>query len=272
MMKRIVGNFIFRVILLNSKNIDKMYTFFNKLLLRYPVSMKKSNNLFIVTDESDSLKIVRPSRIFLYKSSIKKRLNKLANDYHLGNVTIVDGDVVVDCGANIGEIEMYFQKICHKNIFYIGFEPDPLEFEALQVNVTSDGKLYNNALWKEVTELPFFLSNSTGDSTLIEGPHESTQILVKCLTVDSIIEELKLEKIKLFKLEAEGAEPEILSGCSDENYNKIEFITVDAGYERGKNAESTIVEVCNFLFKRGFYLINYSNGRVTILFRNSRFD
>lgn len=88
---------------------------------------------------------------------------------------------------------MYFQKNCKKNIFYIGFEPDPSEFEALHANVTSDGKLYNNALWKSVTELPFFLSNSTGDSRLIKGTSESTQTLVKCLTMDSIINELKIE-------------------------------------------------------------------------------
>jgi FkbM family methyltransferase len=272
MMKKIIGYIVFRIILLNSKNLARRYAFFNWLLLGYPVRMEKSNNLFVVTDESDKINIVRPSRILLYKSSIKKRLIKLGNDYHLENVTFADGDVVVDCGANIGEIEMYFKKIQKKNIFYIGIEPDHAEFEALEANVTLIGKLYNNALWKEVTELPFFLSNETGDSTLIEGPHESTKTLVKCLTLDSIIDELKLEKIKLFKLEAEGAEPEILSGCSNENYKKIEYITVDAGYERGKNAEATLVEVCNFLFKLGFNLINYNNGRVTILFKNSRFD
>ena len=117
MMKKLIGYIVFRIILLNSKNLARRYAFFNWLLLGYPVRMEKSNNLFVVTDESDKINIVRPSRILLYKSSIKKRLIKLGNDYHLENVTFADGDVVVDCGANIGEIEMYFKKIQKKKYF-----------------------------------------------------------------------------------------------------------------------------------------------------------
>ena len=43
----------------------------------------------------------------------------------------------------------------------------------------------------------------------------------------------------LLKVEAEGAEPEVLQGLK-KNLSRVEFITVDCGFERGLNQKSTI--------------------------------
>ena len=56
-------------------------------------------------------------------------------------------------------------------------------------------------------------------------------------------------KIKLLKLEAEGAEPEILEGLG-EKLNLVEYISADLGYERGVHCESTLVPVTNYLLER----------------------
>ena len=48
-----------------------------------------------------------------------------------------------------------------------------------------------------------------------------------------------MEKIKLLKLQAEGAEPEVSKGSLNSLKN-IKFITADLGPERGLNQESTL--------------------------------
>jgi len=40
--------------------------------------------------------------------SVMARLQELAKSYSLDMVEVADGDVVVDAGANIGEIGMYY--------------------------------------------------------------------------------------------------------------------------------------------------------------------
>ena len=64
----------------------------------------------------------------------------------------------------------------------------------------------------------------------------------------------KLALLHSIKIEAEGAEPEILEGLI-KNLNKVEYITIDAGFERGVNKESTLVQCTNYLFrlKKGRY-------------------
>ena len=74
----------------------------------------------------------------------------------------------------------------------------------------------------------------------------------------------------MLKLEAEGAEPEILEGLG-KKIDLVEFISADLGYERGINCESTLAPVTNFLLSRGFDLIDISHGRICALYKNKAF-
>lgn len=73
--------------------------------------------------------------------------------------------------------------------------------------------------------------------------------------------------IKFLKLEAEGAEPEILIGAVNSPPH-IEYIAADLGPERGLSQENTVVAVCNYLFTRNFELLNVYPRRQVYLFRN----
>jgi hypothetical protein len=77
------------------------------------------------------------------------------------------------------------------------------------------------------------------------------------------------ERIRLLKLEAEGAEPEILVGA-ESVLSRIDYIAADLGPERGLKQEQTATPVINFLLARGFELIDMKFDRVTCLFRNHR--
>ena len=79
--------------------------------------------------------------------------------------------------------------------------------------------------------------------------------------------------MKLLKIEAEGAEPEILMGIKN-NLSKINYIAIDVSAERGENNSFTITECVNFLSKNNFKFLNFfiegkKNERVSILFQNN---
>ena len=65
------------------------------------------------------------------------------------------------------------------------------------------------------------------------------------------------EKIKLFKIDAEGNEPEVLMGATSLLKN-TEYISVDFGDERGIEQKTTIVDVNNFLTENNFNLIDFN--------------
>ena len=92
------------------------------------------------------------------------------------------------------------------------------------------------------------------------------KITIETTTLDKEIAKIQ-QKIKLIKLEAEGFEPEILQGLK-KYLNYVEYISIDCGFERGLNQESTIAECSNYLIKNNFKIINFeAKTRIVTLFK-----
>ena len=72
--------------------------------------------------------------------------------------------------------------------------------------------------------------------------------------------------IKLLKIEAEGAEPQVIRGCSG-ILDRTEFISADLGFERGVLRDSTFIPVTNFLLSHGFELMAMNFDRLTALYK-----
>tara|TARA_A100001015_G_scaffold312194_1_gene416881 strand:- start:3300 stop:4133 length:834 start_codon:yes stop_codon:yes gene_type:complete len=201
-----------------------------------------------------------------YKKGLISRAESLSQLYLLNNISFNNEDIIIDCGANNGDFYLIFTKKIH----YIGVEPSPIEFSNLENNIKNQ-TLINKALWKDKKEkMDFYIKSYTGksggDSSLIEVKNYEQKIKIDTTTLDEIIEPLN-KNVKLVKIEGEGAEPEILEGLS-KHLRKVEYITVDAGFERGINQESTLVPCINYLTKNGFKLIDYSKKRTSVLFKN----
>lgn len=64
-----------------------------------------------------------------------------------------------------------------------------------------------------------------------------------------------IERVKLFKLEAEGFEPEILRGALAV-LDRIEYVAIDGGYERGVDCEQTFSHQTNLLTEHGFKMLD----------------
>ena len=118
----------------------------------------------------------------------------------------------------------------------------------------------------ESNNVEFYLSDEFGDSSILPINNYTKKITIETTTLDKEIDKIK-KKIKLIKIEAEGFEPEILQGLK-KNLNYADYITIDCGFERGINQESTIAECSNYLIKNNFKMIDFNAPRIVTLFKN----
>jgi FkbM family methyltransferase len=227
--------------------------------------------LYNISSGDSQIYVSRVARIPLQWTGIAERQAQLRSQYLIPDGLILQDDLVIDCGANIGE----FSLICAKaGATVIAFEPDPLEFRALCANAKSEKKIYpyNKALWNKEGRLPFYDANDSGDSSLIQPNGETSVIEVEALRLDCFeFCEFGERPIKLIKLEAEGAEPEILDGMQ-KTLARVEYISADMGPERGVNKNNTVAEVANCLYRHGFHLLQFSLERCVGLFGRHPFD
>ncbi len=76
----------------------------------------------------------------VYKNGVMARSASIGNAYYLPLINFKDGDLVVDCGANVGDLFLYFkQKKILINL--IAIEPSPLEYKCLQKKIISASQL-----------------------------------------------------------------------------------------------------------------------------------
>ena len=224
-------------------------------------------NYFVITDKTQpsfSHKIRHQRQCNLtFKFGWEARAKSLGEVYFLKKINFKDGDTVIDCGANVGDLKLWFD---FKNIKidYVGFEPSPIEFKCLKANV-QPSKVHNVGLWNSEDEIKFYLSSQGADSSLIEPPTYSSVTVTKTLRLERFLS----GPVKCLKLEAEGAEPEVLEGLGDK-LRYVEYIAADLGFERGIAEESTLVAVTNFLLSNGFELMDISHDRICALFHNTR--
>lgn len=202
--------------------------------------------------------------IYAYLQTLEARGHQLGNDYFLDLINFNKNDVIIDCGANVGDLLLWFENK-KLDINYVAFEPSPNEFKCLKRNIGNHTS-YNLGLWKEDKKIDFYVSQDNADSSFIKPKKYSRIVQIPAVKLSSYIN----SNIKLLKLEAEGAEPEILEGVIAKLQN-IEYISADLGPERGEEEKSTLVDVTNFLLKNNFSLIAISHIRITALFKNNKY-
>ena len=269
-------------------NVDDM-SFLSKLKLILKGKLtafifKKASNNFIckylnlffkfngklVYEENKFIKINQNSKLYYPNLRItrvlldeKYFLEHLYDSYLLNNIDFNDQDLVIDCGANVGELFLSI-KSNSPNIQYIGFEPDDQVFECLQLNTNS--KSSNICLSNESGEKNFFIDSLGANSSVYESEPGMDSMVVKVEKLENLYPDTE---IKLLKIDAEGSELEVLEG-SKKIFNNIEYISVDCGAEKGVNQDTTFVDVNNYLISNNFSLIGINQNRLICLYRNNR--
>ncbi len=244
----------------------KLFCIFMNLMFRKYSKIYYDDSLNLYSKKlDDKLSISYPNKRIMRVIQKDKVLifEKLYKTYCLDQIKFEDSDLIIDCGANVGELNYSFY---YKNIFinYMGFEPDKDSYDCLKINkIRKSDKMNNFALSNKNGEAELYVDGFGGNSSL-EYFGDDKSITIQTKTLDSLNIE---NQIKLFKVEAEGHEPEVLEGSLNTLKN-IEYIAVDFGFERGLNQENTINSVNNILTKNNFELKNISEYRLVGLYKN----
>lgn len=199
----------------------------------------------------------------VYRNGFEFRAKQISDHYMLNKVSPPGEFVVLDCGANNGDLLLALQG---KDFRYIGIEPSPLEYRALSRNA-ADNEARNVGLMNRSGKLTFFVSSAGADSSFVRPVKFTEEIVVDAICADDL--GLGEKMITLFKIDAEGCELEVLEGARN-LLSKTRYITVDVGFERGIDEESTAPEVTNFLQSCGYSLVGVAKGRLVMLFENKQ--
>ncbi|MEM1273676.1 MAG: FkbM family methyltransferase [Pseudomonadota bacterium] len=222
-------------------------------------------DIHVVTDPGGAeVHLCRRARHRRYKRGIAGGAASLAGRYGLRGLPFSPGGVLVDCGANVGELGIWAKA---QGLDYIAYEPEQLEARTCDLN-NFDGRpeTRRRALWRDDTTLTFYRKPNTADSSVIEidATHGTVEIEAVRLASDLSLPETGTH---IFKLEAEGAEPEVLEGAAP-ILEQFSYVAVDAGRERGRAQETTIVEVIDRLTSLNFQLLGLNADHLTVTFRN----
>ncbi len=215
--------------------------------------------------------------ILSFAKGIHQIGTRIAENYALDLIEFKEGDFVIDCGANLGALWIYLNSLDIK-INYICVEPGIYEFQGLlkSINYFKNTKikshLINKALSDKEGEVSFFYSPNSADSSIIKYSDYDQIQKISTTTIEKIINDLNLKnkQIKLFKLEAEGAEPEVIDGALNAIKN-FDYIAADLGPERGFNQECTLKEVSNKIFDE-FLIENFKFPRICCLYINKKIN
>lgn len=225
-----------------------------------------ARRLFLVHDGGDSVAVARRSRLIYYFHGIEARERQLRREYFLDDVPLSTGDLVIDIGANVGEVSRLLHR--RSGVTCLAFEPSEPEFRALEMNLSdAPGTVWNRVLWSSEADITFYDANDTGDSSVFATPNARGSSQHRATTLDAALSESTYRDapVKLMKLEAEGAEPEIVEGAA-RTLERVEHIVADVGPERGAAKASTLIRVYELLHAKGFHARRVAFKRPVMMF------
>tara|TARA_A100001015_G_C15014650_1_gene724884 strand:+ start:761 stop:1366 length:606 start_codon:yes stop_codon:yes gene_type:complete len=163
-----------------------------------------------------------------------KKNNQLPDIY---TIQLEPGDIVIDCGANIGKVT---EKLYIKGTEFYCFEPNPYAYEKLKNKFINklNVNCYQNGVWINNCEKKLYFhehSNkdeihwSTGSSYLEYKGNINKNKFIKTQLVDlnEFIVSLK-KKVRILKLDIEGLEcPILMKLINKETYKNIDYIFVE---------------------------------------------
>ena len=157
----------------------------------------------------------------IIREAVKGDLEK--DVYGLDEIEFKTGDMVIDIGANIGMVSIYLATM-YPGIYVVAIEPFNVNYISLRDNVLANdvgGRVtcINTAIGGECGKFPMIAhvesntGGATGYLTNMNLPNHELYT-ADMITLDRLFAELGLSRVKLLKIDCEGAEYDILKNTT----------------------------------------------------------
>ncbi|MFN4943707.1 MAG: FkbM family methyltransferase [Akkermansiaceae bacterium] len=227
---------------------------------RKSVSFNESGGIFEIYVEGKVISAPGIRRWRQYRKGIDARLLSVARRYGLHDLTpSKEGEWVVDVGGYMGEWSLYMLR---KGFNVLVIEPDPNAAKCLKENLTRlapEGRKWLHdprVALNECKEVTFYSEPTNADGSVFSSPNnKSKAITLQAQRLDDIVaDRIGDQPIRALKMDAEGAEPEVLMGAT-KVISSCSNIGIDAGPERmGKSTSSEcrkVLQDAGFSFPLG---------------------
>ncbi len=218
-----------------------------------PVALRRDGDAFVLETTGHSMRV--PSALIWrsYRRGWAVRQARLAVEFGLGDPFAVGaGDTVIDIGANVGDFAI---TAAEAGATVFAFDGDPQVFDCLRANTAGHGAIHADCaiLWKEAGELTFYSAPDRADSSVFLPPGEAvTAFTAQATTLDALARKHAIGSVALLKMDAEGAEPEVLQGGQDV-LARTRHVAIDTGPER--NGQETGAACAAILQDLGFAIV-----------------
>jgi len=163
------------------------------------------------------------------------------DEYGFRNFGLKDGDVVLDLGAHIGAATCFLNYL-NPNLRIYAYEPLPENYALLKINMIQNRIVNGHIFRKAVMPMDNIKAriHYTTDKTengkhhrfigrpmkLAEAEWDETAfVTVEAITLEHILTENNLDKVKVVKMDIEGVEADVLLSTPPHILQKIEYIT-----------------------------------------------
>lgn len=231
---------------------------------RVPLSLRDEDGLTIVSDGTSEVALLGGSKGRAFRHGVGKKIDRVAAAYGIDRyVPIRAGDVVVNCGANIGLASI---ALANRGAKVIAVEPDPTTLRVLRRNVErmASIEIAPVGLWKADGELTFYQAPKTADTSAInrDGP----PVTIMAHKLDTLMQRRGIKRLRLLIGDAEGAEPEVIEGAAETLVN-TDYFAMECGYER--RGERTL-ERCIEMLKAARFEVVHVTRRNRLIAKNTR--
>lgn len=175
------------------------------------------------------------------------------------HITEPQAGTIIDIGANIGGATLDWLS-CGDKLEVHAYEPDPRTFEVLNHNIRFNHyenrvRIYNEAVGRTPGTTEFYRSGcSTGTGAFLPAGHASQdRFVAQVVSLDQVVQRIDKDSlIALVKIDAEGAETEILEGASASTLRSIPQFVIECHDLLVPRAQARCVDV---LERSGFRCI-----------------
>jgi FkbM family methyltransferase len=177
------------------------------------------------------------------------------------------GDICIDGGCHLGYYTCLMARLIGPKGWVYAFDANPESCESTLQNVTLNGfkevEVVQAALGDQRGKTSFYLStdDQTGLSSLGSIEHYKQVITVPWLRLEDFLKERRLDRVRLLKLDVEGAEEMVLKGLGRFlGDHLIDFILVECYEERLRLLNSSAGRVAGLLLDAGYVCWEYGTA------------